>query len=491
MERPHLTLGDQQQLAAALLNCDCIRDRPTRNLVVQTLQRDVLGQDIPLTRHENNDRADVIAVLGVITRQSGGLHKLLACIELFEPGTEASGHLRRLVERMEPDPPLSPEQSAALEELLAEVNCVEGEELYWEAVGEFGPAPAVPGHDLVSLARELLDVNSSGSWPPLLIFLHLVAERTVTHRAELLRCIDELAPIWSVDPRELARQRSALVERPVPTGDCYLVLWLEAFGANPEHYLVTARFQRAGRSKTLISSDEPMPIEELAEVLDHLVSRDPEVTRDAVSRLVVELVVPRKVIGRDFDQWPIAPAGFSRPIGVQHPLVVRPAERLDTPALHRQWRRKWAWLKEHGHDPRMSVAATHWIRSPSEVNPLQLMIQMMVPDTPVRIVLGFAPPPANDLSSDEYAAAVHSGAPAIIWCRDGRSADAFESELRRLIDDHALLVLPDLIHRYRQEAHYPDAQPNHLGRHLTLVWDDFDRKPEDFDRLAAPVRGTV
>jgi len=149
VERPRLSVTEQQQLATALLDCECIRDRRIRDQVLQTLRQDAIGQQVSLSRQEN-DRADVIAMLAAFARHTGGLHALLSCIELFEPGSEASGQVRRLVERMEPDPPLSVDQTAALELLLATIVCPEAEELYWEAVGEFGPAPTVPGHDLTT-----------------------------------------------------------------------------------------------------------------------------------------------------------------------------------------------------------------------------------------------------------------------------------------------------------------------------------------------------
>jgi hypothetical protein len=490
LDRARLTVLEQQRLADALLDCECIRDRRVRDQLLQTLRQDPVGQHVSIVR-QDLDRADVIGILNAFSRHAGGLTALLSCIDLFEPGSVAAERLRALIERVEPDSLLSGEQRAVLEDILSSIICPDAEELYWRSVGDFGPAPTGTNHDLASLARDLGDVVSTGPVPPLLIFLELVASRTTGHRLVLQGWIDQQATQWNIDPGELARHRSASTDRAVAQARSYLVVKLESYGADPDQYLLSTWFEHAGGSKPLRQNDEPIAVEDLAGIIDYLTTRDTEVTRDAASRLTVEMVLPRQLINRDVDQWPIAPAGFERPVGIQHPIVVRSLERLHDRALHREWRRKWGWLKENGSDPRMTVAGTHWISRPAEVNPQQLMIQLMADDPPVCIMMAFAPPDANDLGSDEFAAGVHSGAPAILWCRDSQAAAGFESEMRELLDGHGLLMLPELIHRYRQRAHFPDASPQHLGRHLTLLWDDFDRLPEELEAsLLAPTRGS-
>jgi hypothetical protein len=491
LDRARLTVLEQQRLADALLDCECIRDRRVRDQLLQTLRQDPVGQYVNVIR-QDFDRADVIGILNAFARHSGGLTALLSCIDLFEPGSVAAERLHGLIERVEPDPLVSAEQRAVLDGILSLVTCPDAEDLYWESVGIFGPAPTGPGNDLASLARDLSDVVGAGLIPPLLIFLELLALRTTVHRQALHHWIDRHAAQWNVDQAELSRYRSGLSDRTTPETQSYLVVKLESYGADPEQYLLSTWFQHTGVSKPLRQSEEPIVVGELAGIIDHLLTRDAEVTRDAASRLIVEMILPRQLINLDVDQWPIAPAGFERPVGIQHPVVVRPLERLRNPALHREWRRKWEWLKQHGMDPRATTAGVHWISRPAEVKPQQLMIQLMGDETPVCIIMAFAPPQANDLGSDEFAAGVHSGAPVILWCRTSRASEVFEAEIRELLGGQGLMRIPELIHRYRQRAHFPDAPPQHLGRHLTLLWDDFDRRPEEPEAtLLAPTRGKM
>jgi hypothetical protein len=268
------------------------------------------------------------------------------------------------------------------------------------------------------------------------------------------------------------------------------VVLLYTYGDDPQRYLPSAWFHGSGLSKKLRLDDEPIAYEDLAEILDNLLTHDAEVTRDAASRLVVEVFLPRNLINREIDQLQIAPAGFARPIGTQHPVVVRPIERLRSPVMHREWRRKWEWLRKHGADRRATAVGIHAITEPVAIEPRQLLVQLMGDSTPVGIIMAFPPAESDSLGSDEYAAGVHSGAPLMIWCRDQRPAVEFLDEIQGLLAGHGLLMIPELISRYRQRAHYPEAEHQHLGRHLTLLWDDFDRKPdEESGSLSAPARG--
>jgi hypothetical protein len=490
LDHPRLSVAELQELASALLDCDCIRNKRARESLLDSLRDDPVGKHVNVSR-QDLDRADVIGILSAFARHSGGLTTLLSGIELYEPGTVAVGKLRVLIERIEPDPLVPVDQYSLLQDLLPRIDCPDAETLYWKAVGTFGPAPTGPNRDLASLVRDLSDVNSTGPLPPLLIFLELVALKALAHRQALRQWIDSHAAHWNLDSDEIFRNRLALGTGEHLTADekSYLVVQLEPYGADPQWYLPSAWFQQSGTSRKLQLSEEPVLAENLAQILHELLTNDAEVTRDAFSRLVVEVILPRKLINKDVDQLMIAPEGFPRPIGTQHPVVVRPFERMQNPALHREWQRKWSWLKRHGDDPRAAALGMHWIMRPAEVEPWQLLVQLMAEDTPVYIIMAFPTPESDTLGLDEYAAGVHSGAPVMLWCRDGQPPESFEQEVRALLANHGLQMLPELVHRYRKLAHYPGAPPAHLGRRLTLLWDDFDRKPEESNSLLAPTRG--
>lgn len=488
LDRPRLSVGELNELAGALLDCFCIRDRATRDSLLLSLGSDPIGQYVSVNR-QAHDRADVISIVHAFAAYSGGLTILLSGIELFEPGTLAVERVRNLIARLEPDPLVPRDQFTVLQALLTQIEFADADTLYWKAVGPYGPSPSGPTRDLASLARDLTDVNSGGGpLPPLLVFLEMLATRMPDHRQSLHRWIDRHAAHWSLDPVAVFKNRLGL-DGPQPTMEekSYLVVQLEPYGADSHQYLPAAWFQQGGVSRRLRVSDDPMHADDLAALLNTLLTNDTEVNRDVGSQLMVEVILPRRLINKDVDQLMIEPEGFARPIGVQHPVVVRSFERLSKSPLHREWYRKSTWLKRNGDDPRATAAAVHWILRPDEARPDQLLARFMGEDTPVFLIMAFPAPDAEKLSDDEYAAGVHGGVPMMLWCRDRHPVDNFEQEVRALLGTHSLRMIPELVHRYRRRAH-SEGSPDHLGRRLTLLWDDFDRKPEPPKYLLAPTR---
>jgi vWA-MoxR associated protein C-terminal domain/Effector-associated domain 2/vWA-MoxR associated protein middle region 0 len=488
LQHPRLSVADQHRLVDAFLAVACVRDRRVRDLIVNSLADDP-GRRLAIVR-QDIERADMLAIVGACARHPGALRELASIVEFFESGSIALEQLRSMVDRLDPEPLIASYQRADLDALLAEITCPDAEHLYWLAVGPLGPPPTQSPGTLLSLARDLEDAVVAEELPPLLIFVELVAGQSPAHASALRAWTDGYAIQWEIDPARIAQLRASALERSSDRhARSYLVVQLEPFGPNQEQYLLSAWFQRGRLSHVLRRGEEPHDIDDVPQEIDHLLTQDAEVTRDAAAELTIEVILPRQLIDREVDQWLVAPVGFPRPLGTQHPVVIRSLERLQAFALHRQWRRKWDWFKEHASSPDITDGRLHWITVAGMTDPQQLMIQLMAGTWPVCAVMAFPPPPGRVLGRDEFAAAVHAGIPVMVWCRDRRDAAAFEKEIRQLVGDHGLLKLPELVHRYRQQAHYPNQPTSHLGRHLTLLWDDADRFPERFDNLAPPARG--
>ncbi len=487
MHRPHFSISDQRELVAAFLAIDSIHDRKGRDLVVRYLQ-DELGE-LALQRPEV-DRQDVLAIISACASRPGALHVLVNVVELLDPSSPETALFRQLVEGLEPESVLLSDERLQLETLLNKVTCRNPEQLYWNAVGQFGPPPT-PNADLVELARDLQDVvPGDGRVPALVVFIELLAREQVIHAAALRAWVDAHLRRIGLDPARVGKLRA---EPPgAVSGEVdhsCLMVQLEAFGPQPDTYLMSAWFQHGSTMKVLRRDEEPLPIEAIPQEINYLLTEETEIVQDRSPFFTVELIVPRALINHPIDQWPIAPINFERPLGVQYPVAIRVLERLYKPALHREWRRKTSWLRRYGGSADRRAEAWHWIREPGHVDSHRLMTQLMTRDTPV--VVGFAYPPdvGDELGDDEYAACVHAGIPAMVWCRDGRDTASAERELRRLVGDCDVHDLPLVVHQHRQHAHHPGVPREHLGRHLTLLWDDIDRIPDDVARLHAPSEG--
>ncbi len=205
--------------------------------------------------------------------------------------------------------------------------------------------------------------------------------------------------------------------------------------------------------------------------------------------LTVEFILPHDLLGHPVDQWQTGAQGESYPfiqrrLGVEYPVVVRSLERLRDRRVRNRWRQKWEWLRENGHA--VDVGAVRWLKQPGQIRPEALMSELMHDAKPVCLVLMFPPGPTAELGGQELAAGLHAGVPVVAWCRDGGDPGVFESEVTRFLSASGLAGLPQLALRLRQEAVRQGQPTDHVGLHLTLLWDDADRLPERDARLAAP-----
>jgi hypothetical protein len=479
-----LSAADLRRLADAFLAIACMGDRFVRDLIVNSLEEDA-GRRVTIVRH-NADRTDMLAIVTACAGHPGALRDLVSSVEFFEAGNPALDELRELVERLDPETWLGGDERAGLGALLADISCPYPEALYWNAVGLLGPPPTGTRRDLIGLAHDLEDVAAIDGLPPLLIFVELVAWQSPAHAGPLRGWVDDYAVQREIDPARITRARALTAERAGdPPRRAHLVVRLDPFGPNQQQYLLSAWFQRGQESVRLRHGEEPRDIRDVQQEIDDLLTREAQVTRDRTAQLTVEVILPRQLIDRDVDQWPVAPAQFPRPLGTQHPVVIRSWERHREPAMHREWRRKWDRFKEHCDDADVLDVAVRWIKGADAVDPQQLLIQLMNDEAVVCVILAFPPPPGRTLGHDEFAAAVHAGVPLLAWYRDERDATEFEEEIRQLIGGQGLSKLPELVHGHRQRAHSNEA-PDHLGRHLTLLWDDADRLPDETEHLAPP-----
>jgi hypothetical protein len=152
---------------------------------------------------------------------------------------------------------------------------------------------------------------------------------------------------------------------------------------------------------------------------------------------------------------------------------------MRNPDLHAPWRSKWRWLIRHGHQ--FDPADIQWVDLPGTRPPEALRAMLLLDDRPVALAMAFAPGESAELSADELTAGLYAGMPVIIWCRDGRPPEQFRREVLKMLSGRGLAELPTMTRRLRLEAdHGSDGGDDHLGRHLTVLFDDADRVPDSY-----------
>lgn len=80
---------------------------------------------------------------------------------------------------------------------------------------------------------------------------------------------------------------------------------------------------------------------------------------------------------------------------------------------------------------------------------------------------------------------VNSGTPAVLWTRRKADANATRANLTPLLDG-TLTELPARVHNARKQSASAEEHP---GRHLALLWDNFDRLPPIPNDLVGPSDG--
>jgi hypothetical protein len=90
--------------------------------------------------------------------------------------------------------------------------------------------------------------------------------------------------------------------------------------------------------------------------------------------------------------------------------------------------------------------------------------------------------------TDKLGGWLSDGMPVVVWCRNDDLSARFDLELSGILANGGVMSLPTAIHRLRQDAAGPDHPHDHVGMHITLLWDLAWRTPPDEHRLRDPVQ---
>lgn len=156
-----------------------------------------------------------------------------------------------------------------------------------------------------------------------------------------------------------------------------------------------------------------------------------------------------------------------------YPVVVRSLERLRTPRWHRHWHQRWQQLRDAP-----TSSEVYWSQPAGADYFTRLETELKGDRRTVCLVLS-EPPASPGGGQQEVEAALRAGLPVIIWHRADCSSPAFREAVSSLVSDAGLAELPTRAKELRHEALRldPDLRIDHIGRHLTVLWDDPARRP--------------
>jgi vWA-MoxR associated protein C-terminal domain len=251
-----------------------------------------------------------------------------------------------------------------------------------------------------------------------------------------------------------------------------LIIELQPDGIDYDRYLLAVSRRRDGVVTDLVREDPtPRPLHETMVVVAELLA---EAAHGPRAELGVEFLLPPHLLGLAVDRWWVG-AEPGTELGAVHPVVVRSTSRpLGTLT---RWRLKYDWLRTHDSDAGPPAVA---VVGPDPGSAEALLAGLVLEVPPVCLVVD----PAPAAGAPVLTAALLAGMPAVIWQRHG---PGFAAALRRILARSHLLYLPHHVFLLRQEADRL-GDPDHVGRHLTLLWDDPSTAPPAPPRLRAPAR---
>jgi hypothetical protein len=371
-------------------------------------------------------------------------------------------------------------------------------------------------HPLEDLAWSLADQpswNDADGVPhvPLFDFVELLARRIPKSMDKaaakplydwLDAAFDE--PDWTDDYRERLRHGLRQFDSlPTTSDQGYLILRVEPLEPplrSPEGkplYGVMAWLDGTEHDCTLLAESQ-LTVEELPKTLsecrDELAKK-----RIPLENIQVELILPRSLRGHGIDQWLVAEALDEEvPLGTAHPLVVRCLERYSGPSkdkLQLAMLRFKARLEAGDQPCRLIPALTApaapahealWVAGVRGGQALRFQLEhrtacclCVLSEQPEAVV--------RDAKADLFNTLLRAGVPAILWARQPPDPHTnLQAEFCNLIDTKPLANVPVNVKEHRRanalveeawqervkQGLAAGAAPWHLGRHLTVIWDD-------------------
>ena len=396
---------------------------------------------------QSGDRAlDVERMLRACAQHWGGIWALVEALGLFYEGPDIE-RLHVQVARHLAEPVLNASERGELTRLLDHVSLATP----WlrrahRIAAPWAPPMTEPPESALDVAQELEELPAEpGGVPCLLVFVAVVLHETGDEH--LVSWFDVVTARWALDADQresLLREAAArLGEQPVliarlrpepETDTVWTYVYLQWGGATPDLQYADAVPRRL--------ADVPLVLGELLHEHDDLRGLD----------LTLEFVLPHDLMHVPVDEWYVGDRPYQ--LGHTYPVVIRPPDRhADVDGLP-AWEARWRLVCDGDvADPE----AVYW--NPAATASTLAADLVAEPRRQCAVLPG---PPAPYLLES----ALTSGLPAVVWRRSVSSVAAVEQELvdpcrNAPVRDHPRTAL-DL--RLRQCD-------------LTLLWDDYDRRP--------------
>ncbi len=465
------------------------------------LLADQLGEPVEVPDHPEV-RQRLIALVLACAQIPGGLRALAEGLEMMVPGTREAARARAAVAELEVVDILPPGDREELLDLLDGSDQDRLRSIYRTAGGPYAPEVAPGAGYLRRLVTGLEEMNAPPDGvPPLLAFAEFAAAEAPPGIADGLRAWSSAVArrLGLTDRLGAVRRQAAERTSPMPgTTEAYLIIKIEADALEDDRYHVRT-WRQVGEPW------QPEPGEDFTGNLGAVQRHITDVVADAEAGWAVdadiirlEFLLRQDLLALPVDQWPTdMEENPPRPLGFKYQVVVRSLDRMHVRRWHREWRQRWAVLSgPRWEAPRIARPATGGIEpatprgelvvrtSSSDPVGLRRLDAALAVDHQPLLVLSRPLARTGGDTPDEVSVGLRAGVPLMLWQRDERLAEDFDSVIETLLATDR--DLREGARKLRIEAFSAEDPETHVGSHITLLWDDPYRLVEPAGSLSAP-----
>ncbi|MET9461242.1 VMAP-related conflict system protein [Streptomyces canus] len=475
------------------------------------------------------ERGEVCAIVTTTRRENldmGGLAIPVTALNAYFPGVWAAnrvpstlaGRLWRLRAALDheygPGAVLSLREEQAL--LAAARGCgLRPAALFWRSVHPDYGEPASPLDDMADVLREVADAPAGiDGVHPLVTFAELITTAVRPEPGDPLtglaaQVAERLGSSVSQTQTAVAPAPSPQAfstAEPVRSSDrvAAISVYLDSPGLDDEHYLLSVwKYPDiSGPPHPLLCEDRPLTLAKAQERFRAVVPWAVGELAEAGGIVLLEFVLPTAKLNEvPVDTWYLSQEWA--PLSRQYPVVLRVLDR--PPETHPSWMARWRQLRQSA---RTAAPETlDWFDCRDDAVPAQLFARYQ--EQSGMSVLALAVSPGDGAGRHALETALYAGLPAAVWTRSGcagrcplagdRSSGIHDGErpscpgqrFRQAVDkafaDSAPTDLPLIVMQLRVASGTKDADPDHCGAGLILLWDDATRRlPGDGPPLRTP-----
>jgi hypothetical protein len=426
-----------------------------------------------------DDAVDVWALLVALLEWPGALRELALLLQQLDPNHPV---VLRLVEHVAlgyPDLLLLQAERVALEQYLVGVDWRKIGTAHRFATRSFGALPWLAPETVGKVVR---DLESRGSVPAgaspervpvLLVFVehvaHAIGGRLSIELHGWLGAVAGRLGMARAARHEVCDEADRQASSPHAA---HLVVILEPDGIDPDLFLLSAVVMTDGEpERSIFRDDEARTLAEVERVLDdEILRRVPDAVGGGESGIVLEVVLPHRLLGTPVERWTFDRDRMPRELGIRYPVVVRALERVLDPSARDAWVAATERLHRYASRPDVG-GALHHVTAPAAA--AAGGGGSVVPPGTVVVTVPF--PPEADDESNPFAAWIHTGVPVILWSREPVDPEAFGRWVRGQLLADGPAELPNRVRLWQRAGR---AGVPAVG----LLYDDATRIPSQLTR---------